>query len=285
MNKIPSYRVAIQGIAGAFHEIAARKYFNGSPLEIIPSNTFEQLIEKTGNATECDAGIIAIENSIAGSILNNYNLIHQSKHQITGEVHIRIKQNLMVLPGTSINDLKEVHSHHMAIAQCRKYFKNYPHIKLIEAEDTALSAQMIREKGLVHTGAIASTLAAEMYALDIIGEGIEDNPTNATRFLILEDQKKGKINNTSGNKISLCFTLSHEIGSLHKVLAYLAQIKANLTKIQSVPIMDKQWQYRFFLDFILDDNNQYEALITQLNTLSNNLIILGRYNKGNHYDN
>lgn len=288
MKQKTPYRVVIQGVQGAFHEIAARHYFHKNTLEIIPASTFGELIHTAEDIEKADIGIMAIENSIAGSILSNYGLVHESKLQITGEVYLRIKQNLMTLPGTNIANVKEVFSHHMAIAQCRKYFKKYPHIKLIESEDTALSAKMIQEKNMSHAGAIASTLAAEMYNLNIIGEGIEDNTSNATRFLILDD--KQQLDNsktdtqTTGNKTSICFTLTHEVGRLHIILRLLADHNANITKIQSVPIVDKQWQYRFFLDFINSEVLNYDKLITELNQSTDNLTVLGRYNKGKHYD-
>ncbi len=175
-------RVGIQGFPGAFHEIAARLCFEGRPIDIVPCLTFEELVEKLEVGEEMDAALMAIENSLAGSLMANYKLLDQANLMAVGEVYLRVKQNLMVLPGVKIEDLTEVHSHPVAIEQCLDFFRQYPHIQLIRTEDTALSARNIREKGLLTVGAIASTLAADLYEMEILAESIETNKKNYTRF-------------------------------------------------------------------------------------------------------
>lgn len=276
-------RIAIQGVSGAFHEIAARHYFKNESVQVIPSNSFEKLIELTQNPDLSDGGIMAIENSIAGSILQNYSLIRQSNLAITGELFLRIKQNLLAIKNQKVEDLTEVHSHPMAIAQCRPFFKKYPNIKLIETEDTALSARYISEKNLKHIGAIASNNAAEKYDLNVLAEGIETNKQNYTRFLILDNITSSIPANY--NKASICFSLKHQIGSLHKVLAGLADQGANLTKIQSVPIVGQSWHYLFFVDFVLKNPDDFNKTIKAIEFETEALQILGRYKTGKHYDN
>ena len=277
-------RVCIQGGAGAFHEIAAKQWFAGRALRIVPAVTFAEMVDKTEQQRDTDVAIMAIENTLAGAILFNYALIYNSRLHIVGEVFLRIKQNLLALPGQGIEDLREVHSHPMAIEQCREFFRQYPHIRLVETEDTALSARHVRERHLLHTGAIASSLAAEMYGLDILRESIETNKQNYTRFLILEPMGYGLLPHDA-NKVSLCFAVDHTVGSLHKVLAVLAAYHANLTKIQSAPIVGKPWEYRFFLDFVMDgDDLTYEQAIDAIRPITHDLRVLGIYQQGKHYD-
>ena len=226
---------------------------------------------------------MAIENTLAGSLMNNYKLLSSSSLHITGEVFLRIKQNLMVWPGQKIEDLKEVHSHPIAIAQCRAFFSQYPHIRLVETVDTALSAKRIREEERKDIGAIASTLAAELYELDIIAAGIETNKKNHTRFLVLEKSADSK-ENCIKNKVSLCFAVDHEVGSLYKVLAVLAAYNVNLTKIQSTPIIGRPWEYRFFLDFVMEGAVTYEQAIQAIQPLTTDLQVLGVYQKGEHFE-
>ena len=276
-------RVCIQGVAGAFHEIASRYCFSNVPLEIVPAHTFSEVIEAVEDSSKADAALMAIENTLAGSIMNNYNLINDSNVKIIGEVYLRIKQNLLVLPGSKIEDLKEVHSHPMAIAQCRKFFRQYPHIRLVETEDTALSAKNVRDNNLQKVGAIASTLAAELYDLEILGEGIETNKKNHTRFLVLQraDQVSPEL---EGDKVSLCFAADHEVGSLYKVLAVLAAYNVNLTKIQSAPIVGHPWEYMFFVDFVAEGKVGFQQAIHAIQPLTHNLNIMGTYPHGNHYE-
>jgi prephenate dehydratase len=275
-------RIAIQGVPGAFHHIAARRFFNDKKLEIIPADTFDELVSKAEDKLQTDKALMAIENTIAGSILNNYQLLNHSNLNIVGEVYLRIQQNLMVLPGVKIEDLTEVYSHPVAIVQCQKFFKQYPHIKLIESEDTALSAKRVLDGQLKNTGAIASFLAAEMYDLEIIGESIETYKKNYTRFLVLGRSETFK--EREFNKVSLCFTLPHEVGSLHQVLSALALCKTNLTKIQSAPLLDSEFEYLFFVDFLLDENKDFESIINVIKKHTLELRILGTYNKGEKYE-
>ncbi|MFT6319729.1 MAG: prephenate dehydratase [Granulosicoccus sp.] len=275
-------RIAIQGVPGAFHHIAARRFFNDKNLEIIPADTFEELMVKAEDKLQTDRALMAIENTIAGSILNNYQLLNHSNLHIVGEVYLRIQQNLMVFPGVKIEDLTEVYSHPVAIAQCHKFFQQYPHVKLIESEDTALSAKRVRDGQLKNTGAIASSLAAEMYDLEMIGKSIETYKKNYTRFLVL-DRAENPMNNEF-DKVSLCFTLPHEVGSLHQVLAALALCKTNLTKIQSAPLLDSEFEYLFFVDFLLDENKDFESIINVIKKHTLELRILGTYNKGKKHE-
>lgn len=276
-------RVAIQGYAGAFHEIAARRYCAPFSPEVVPCDTFAGLVDLVEAGDTCDLGLMAIENTLAGSLIGNYKLLTKSRLRVIGEVFLRIRQNLMVLPGQTIADLREVHSHPIAIAQCVEFFQLHPHIKLIDTVDTALSARHIREKGLRDTGAIASALAADLYDLDIIAPSIETNKKNFTRFLVLQRMAE-VLSIADANKVSLCFTVDHTIGSLHKVLAALAAHNANLTKIQSVPIVGRDWEYEFFLDFTTETPNTYEAALQAIAPLTHDLKLLGAYRMGNHYE-
>ncbi len=283
MNK-KTVRIVIQGGAGAFHEIAAKRYQYLNNVEIVPAETFQDLIEVAQNPDLSDGGIMAIENSIYGSILPNYALLNSSNLEIIGEVYLRIKQNLMVLPGQKIEDLTEVYSHPVAIVQCKPFFKKYPNIKLIEAPDTALSARMVRDNNWKHAGAIASSAAADLYKMDMIAEGIETNKANYTRFLVLGIRKEIEVEKTF-NKVSICFSLQHEVGSLHKVLAALSATNANLTKIQSAPIVGKAWEYRFFIDYLIENKADFKAGIEAIKTLTSEFKILGKYQRGQLHEN
>lgn len=275
-------RVSIQGYAGAFHEVAARHCFQNQPLEIVPAHTFEDLVGMVEAQEEADIGLMAIENTLAGSIMRNYTLLQQSGLHITGEVFLRIKQNLMVLPGVRMEELREVHSHPMAIAQCREFFTHYPNIRLVETVDTALSAREVSENGWSHIGAIASTLAAEMYGLEIIAPGIETNKKNHTRFLVLE---KGRPKlDAALEKVSISFATDHEVGSLYKALAVMAAYNVNLTKIQSAPIIGHPWEYQFYVDFVVQGKVGHEQALDAIRPLTRNLQVHGVYACGEHYE-
>ncbi len=276
-------RIAIQGYPGAFHEIATRCYYPKEVVEIVAADTFHELVEVVEAGTRADGGLMAIENTIAGSLLNNYQLLNDSELSITGEVFLRIRQNLMALPGQKIEDLKEVHSHPIAIEQCRPFFKKHQHIKLVAMEDTALSAKRIREGELTGVGAIASTLAADHYKMDLLAEGIETNKKNFTRFLVV-DKKAPVIIPAKINKISICFSVPHEAGSLHQALKVLADYRANMTKVQSVPLIGEAWRYIFFIDFILENYNDLSAIMDQLGRHTAGLKILGQYQEGILHD-
>ncbi|MEL6140733.1 MAG: prephenate dehydratase [Bacteroidota bacterium] len=274
----PPLRVSIQGYQGAFHEVAARQFFTARNVEIVPAHTFEEVVEQITAGKTCDLGLMAIENTLAGSIMANYELLHRYDVRITGEVYLRIRQNLVTLPGVKMEDLREVHSHHMAIAQCRRFFRDYPHIRLVEAADTALSARHIKEKSDPQRGAISSNLAAELYGLQVLAAGIETNKLNHTRFLVLESGKY--MGQDTGNKVSLSFAVSHESGSLYRVLTILAAYQINLTKIQSTPIVGQPWQYRFFVDFIAEGDISWEQAIEGIRPITKDLRVLGVYEQG-----
>jgi prephenate dehydratase len=280
-------RIAIQGVRGAFHEIAARHYFGeNTNLEIVEATTFDDLVAMTLSGKEVDGALMAIENTIAGSLIHNYNLLNNNDLYIKGEVYLRIVQNLIVTPGVKIEDLTEVYSHPVALAQCVNFFKNYPHIKLIEASDTALSVRMVKEKGMIHAGAVASSLAAEMYGMEILQASIEDYKKNYTRFLVLSTSStlpKREGDDWNGAKCSLVFTLKHEVGSLHSVLANLAKHEANLTKIESIPIPDEPWHYRFFVAFTFDNFEHYQLIMKDLDNLVESYKVLGVYQKGKYW--
>lgn len=275
-------RVSIQGYAGAFHEIAARNCFDQNELEIVPAHTFNDLVQMIEKGEQVDVGLMAIENTLAGSLMNNYHLLNESKLTIVGEVYLRIKLNLMALPGVSIEELTEVRSHPIAMAQCRAFFRQYPHIRIVETVDTALSAKMIRDGNLPTVGAVASRLAAELYELDIIAAGIETNKKNHTRFLVLKRAEEAEVDIV--DKVSLCFATDHEVGSLHKVLAVLAAYNVNLTKIQSAPIIGRPWEYMFFVDFVVEGKVSFQQALDAIKPLTRNLKILGTYQRGKHFE-
>ncbi|MEM9836236.1 MAG: prephenate dehydratase [Bacteroidota bacterium] len=271
-------RVSIQGYQGAFHETAARDFFGKHHLEIVPAHTFEEVVRQITEGQLSDTGLMAIENTLAGSLMANYQLLHDSELRITGEVYLRIRQNLMALPGTKIADLREVYSHPIAIAQVRKFFRNYPHIRLIEAADTALSARHVQEQQDPARGAIAGTLAAELYGLEILAPSIETNKLNHTRFLVLDRGRYQGLD--KGNKVSLSFAVAHESGSLFRVLAVLAAYKINMTKIQSTPIVGQPWQYRFFVDLVAEGDVSWQQALEGIEPVTKDLRVLGVYQQG-----
>jgi prephenate dehydratase len=278
-NVLKTKRIAIQGGYGAFHEIAAIQYFGDETIEIVPRNTFKDLFQAL-QENHVDYGITAIENSIAGSILPNYTLLLDSKMKIIGEIYLRIKQNLVSLPGQTINEIKEVYSHPMAILQCQTFFDAYPDIKLIDSIDTALSAKRIADEKLTKTGAIASDLAAKKYGLEIIASEIETHKLNYTRFLILHDRNNTPFNDRDINKVSLSFSLAHSIGSLSKILSIFSFHEINLSKIQSMPIVGKEWEYQFYVDLELNNYDQYQHALSAIGPFTSDIHILGEYYKG-----
>jgi len=271
-------KIAIQGGYGAFHEIAAHHYFEDEQIEILPRNTFRDMVF-TLKDRQCDFGIMAIENSLAGSIIPNYNLIINSSMHVHGEIYLRIKQNLVALPGVRLEELKEVYSHPMAILQCQDFFDKHAGIKLIESIDTALSAGEIAEKGARDTGAIASRMAAKQYGLEIIAESIETNKMNYTRFLILAENGI-VIPPEEVSKASIFFTVAHKFGSLSKILSILSYYEINLAKIQSIPIPGKDWEYMFFVDVEISDYDMYKKSLEAIGPFTPSLGILGEYRKG-----
>lgn len=270
-------KVSIQGYAGAFHEAAARAHFTDREVITVPAHTFSDVVAQVESG-KSDVGLMAIENTLAGSLMENYDLLQVANLRITGEVYLRIRLNLMALPGTSINELREVYSHPVALMQCREFFKAWPRIEVIKAVDTALSAREVMEKGDPARGAIASSAAAELYGLEILAPGIETNKLNHTRFLVLERGRDHLADN--GNKVSLSFSTNHESGSLYKVLMVLAAYQINLTKIQSAPIIGRPWQYRFHVDFLLEGNVPLEQALDAIRPICSELRVLGVYNEG-----
>ncbi|MBO5942682.1 MAG: prephenate dehydratase [Bacteroidales bacterium] len=270
-------KIAIQGVKGCFHEQAARLFYeeHGHIVpEIVECLTFKGLY-KSMDEGRADAAVMAIENTVSGGLLPNFELLRKYDRKIKGEVFLRIQQNLMALPGQTIEDIKEVRTHYMAINQTREFFKDYPWIRLVESEDTAKSAADVAAGQLKGVGAVASTLAAELYGLDILAESIETYKQNFTRFLILDDELK--VNKAAINKASMCFTLAHTPGSLAHVLTILSFYGMNLTRIQSLPIPGQEWQYFFYVDIKFDDYVRYEQALSAVRPLMEDLNILGEY--------
>jgi prephenate dehydratase len=269
-------RIAIQGEAGCFHDVAARQYFSEINIEIIPCSTFDLTINTVKEGV-ADFALMAIENARAGSILYNYTLIRESGLKILGEHNLRVRQNLMALPGQTISDIKEIRTHPIALSQCMLFLNKHPEITLIESDDTAGSARLISEKSLKGVAAIASAKTADLYGLEILEPGIETYPMNYTRFLVVGSKSKG---NRNGNKASVCFSLNHQPGCLASVLVKLAELEINLSKIQSVPRLNGGWEYMFYLDLELGQNCNIETMQNELNEYTTDLEVLGVYYKG-----
>ena len=266
-------RVAIQGIVGSFHEDAAIKYFNDK-IEVVECKTFTNVCEMM-DSDKVDLAVMAIENSIAGSILKNYQLIRDYHLRIIGEIYLHIQQNLLVNPGTKPAQITDIYSHPVAIEQCAEYIeKYYPNVEKHENVDTAASAKLVREKNMVHAAAIGNLRSAELYGLEVLETGIETNKKNYTRFLILS--KHG--NKTEGtNKASICFEVGHFHGALAKVLNTFAENEINLTKIQSVPVIGKPNEYTFHVDIEWEKPEKYDRAIHQVLKSASSLSILGEY--------
>ena len=270
-------RIAIQGVKGCFHEQAARLFYgqHGHVVpDIVECLTFDDLYTSM-NEGVAEGAVMAIENTVSGGLLPNFELLRKYDRKIKGEVFLRIQQNLMALPGQRIEDLKEVRTHYMAINQTREFFKDYPWIRLVESEDTAKSAAEVAAEGLKGVGAVASVLAADLYGLDILAESIETYKQNFTRFLILDDSLE--VDKALINKSSMCFTLSHSPGSLAHVLTILSFYGMNLTRIQSLPIPGQEWQYFFYVDIKFDDYVRYEQALAAVRPLMEDLNVLGEY--------
>lgn len=271
-------KVAIQGFVGSFHEMATRNYFLDDELELLYCSSFEQLFQLVSEEENC-FGVIAIENTVAGSILPNYKMLQEYNFKIIGETYLHIVQHLMALPGQKHSDIKEIWSHPMALRQCNDFLKKYPHIRSVETEDTAKSAEIINARKLIGVAAIAGEMAASINGLDILEEGIETNKKNFTRFLVISPDLKGNVKNA--NKASICFTLDHETGSLAKVLVLLSENNLNLTKIQSNPIVGQEWEYFFYVDLLFENHDEFQRTMTILDDVAKQLVILGVYPAGN----
>lgn len=269
-------KIAIQGEKGCFHEVAARQYFCYDEIDIVPCSTFDMTLNSVIEG-KADLAMMAIENARSGSILCNYSLIRESGLKMLGEHNLRIRQNLMALPGQTISEIKQIRSHPIALAQCMTFLNQYPDITLVESDDTAGSARLISEHRLKKIAAIASANAAKIYGLEILAQGIETYKKNYTRFLVIGSGEKG---NKDGNKVSICFATGHKPGSLAAVLVKLAEMNINLSKIQSVPRLNGDWEYMFYLDLELPDNSDIGLIESVLTKYTSNLEFLGIYNKG-----
>ncbi len=270
-------KVTIQGYEGSFHQVAAR-HFYGKEVEVITCDTFREVVKIGEDVKQSDGAVMAIENSIAGSILPNYNLLQKSNLQVIGEVYLSISQNLMVHPGVQLSDIKEVHSHPMAILQCLDFLEAYD-FKLVESEDTALSAKMVHQHKSKHIAAIASKLAAQLYNLEIIAPDIHTLKNNITRFLILVPSKT-KVTIEAADKASIYFQTDHSKGILSKVLATIAKGGVNLSKLQSMPIPGSTFKYGFYADLEFENNKQIEKVLEAVKSMTNNFKVFGLYKKG-----
>ncbi|MFQ3239352.1 MAG: prephenate dehydratase [Olleya marilimosa] len=266
--------VAIQGIKGSFHHIVSQNYFKTN-ISIVPFMSFDQTVDSVLKK-ETDAAIMAIENSIAGSIIPNYALIDTNNLHVVGEYYLDIQHNLMALPNQKIEDITEVYSHPMALLQCKAFFKQYPHIKLIEDKDTAEVAERIHIKQLKNTGAIASTLAAEIFELDILATSIQTIKHNETRFVIVK-QDNSEIAEAEINKASIKFELDHKRGSLATILNVMSDCKLNLTKIQSLPIIETPWKYAFFVDVTFQDYQDFKKAKSIMDIMATHFKVIGQY--------
>lgn len=271
-------RIAIQGEYGSFHDIAAHEYFGGEQLQLICCSTFEQVFEQI-KRDPAVIGMLAIENTIAGSLLHNYDLLRQSGTTIVGEHKLHIKHAICCLPDDDWMTLHEVHSHPVALAQCRAFLSNHPQLKAVETEDTAGAAAYIARHRVRGWAAICSSYAARRYDMKVLQEDIHDNKHNFTRFLVVTAPKKADNLRSleCADKASLVFSLPHEEGSLSKILTILSFYDINLTKIQSLPIIGHEWEYLFYVDVTFNNLTRYRQSIDAITPLTKELKILGEY--------
>lgn len=270
-------KICIQGFEGSFHQVAAQAFY-GKDAAILPCSTFKDLVRLAGDKRESDGGVMAIENSIAGSILPNYNLLQKSKLRIYGEVYLQIHQNLLVNPGVQLEDIREVHSHPMALQQCLSFLDQY-NWKLVETEDTALSAKHVHQYKTKYIAAIASRLAADLYNLDVLAPNIQSEKNNYTRFLVVG--REGAMDPVvDANKASVNFHTDHTRGSLAKVLTRIAEGGINLSKLQSSPIPGTEWKYSFHADMEFDRPEQFHQVIENIKPITEQIRIFGIYKKG-----
>ncbi|MCJ7758360.1 MAG: prephenate dehydratase [Gillisia sp.] len=267
-------KVAIQGVQGSFHHLVAQEFY-GENVEVQECMSFHELVKSLVSG-ESQEAVMAIENSIAGSILPNYALIDEHHLKIVGEHYMPINMNLMAVQGQSIEKIKKVYSHPMALLQCKEFFESYPHIKLIEDADTAEVARRISQKGSIGVAALASAAAAQIFGLEILAESIHTKKSNATRFLILS-MKKREPNGVKIDKASLKFELESRRGSLVSVLNILRDYNLDMTKIQSMPIIETPWKYSFFVDVIFEDYKEFQKALEILEVMTEQLKVLGTY--------
>jgi prephenate dehydratase len=274
-------RVSIQGIEGSFHQVAAQRFL-GKEIEVICCPTFNDVVKIAYDTDKSDGGVMAIENSIAGSILANYNLLRKSDLRITGEVYLEIRQHLMVNKGVMLEDIREVHSHPMAIQQCLKFLDQY-NWKLVETEDTAGSAKHIHQHKSKHIAAIASHLAAELYDLDVITPDIHTVKNNYTRFLILQHTDVAEpVKNA--NKATITFHTDNSRGSLARVLMKIADCDVDLSKLQSFPIPEATWRYMFGVDMEFDTMDRFNCVMDSIKAIAQDVKVYGIYRKGETYE-
>ena len=277
-------RIAIQGIEGSFHDIAAHQFFENEEIQLICCSSFEQVF-RTLKEDATAIGMAAIENTIAGSLLHNYELLRESGAAIVGEHKLRIKHSFLCLPEDDWSDLQEVHSHPVALMQCRDFLDRHEDLKVVEATDTAGAARAIAQGQMHGHAAIGSKALAEMYGLKVLEEGIETNKHNFTRFLVFSNPARANLlrNIMLTDKASIVFALPHEEGSLSQVLSILSFYKLNLTKIQSLPIIGHEWEYLFYVDIQFNDYTRYSQGIDAIRPLTSDLKILGEYIHGKEY--
>jgi prephenate dehydratase len=270
-------QIAIQGYEGSFHQLAAQLFF-GKSVHVLPCNTFKEVVRAAGDSSACNGGMMAIENSIAGSILPNYNLLLQSSLQIVGEIYLQIKQQLLANPGVKLDHIREVHSHTMALQQCQEFLDKFKW-KLVETDDTALSAKHVHQHKSTHIAAIAGSLAAELYNLEILSPNIHTLKNNYTRFLVL--QPSASVSAIAGaNKASVNFHTDHSKGSLARVLTCIAEGDINLSKLQSFPIPGSDFKYNFHADMEFDSVDQFNAVLDKMKKLTREVNVYGIYKKG-----
>ncbi len=270
--------IAIQGVAGSFHDEASAQHFP-DPFTIVPCETFRDLFQVM-KKRKARYAVMAIENTVAGTILPNYALLRTSTLAIIGEVYLAIRQNLMALPGQKLEDIREVHSHPMAIQQCHTFFEKHPHVRLVETSDTAGSAAWIKDHHKKGVGAIGGKRAAALYGLQILAPGIETHKRNFTRFLVLTDRDQLNGHILPPDKASVAFHVSHTRGSLARVLTILADYGCNLTKIQSLPVLGREWEYFMHIDLEFDDLQHLKDALASITPYVHELHILGTYPRG-----
>ena len=274
-------RIAIQGLLGSFHDIAAHQYFEGEQIQLICCSTFEQVFENIKRDPTA-IGMMAIENTIAGSLLHNYELLQQSGTTVVGEHKLHISHCICCLPEDNWTTVNEVHSHPVALMQCRKFLSRHENLKVVEVADTAgAAADISREQRHGHA-AICHKDAAQIYGMKVLQEGIETNKHNFTRFLVLARPEKATSVRSGRHidKASLVFTLPHEEGSLSAILSVLSFYKLNLTKIQSLPIIGQEWQYMFYIDLSFEEEKRYRQALNAITPLTRELKQLGVYENG-----
>ncbi len=271
-------QVAMQGIAGCYHEQAARAYFQEEMIGVVPCLTFSKLFDSL-REDESKIGVMAIENTIAGSLLQNHELLRESNMQIVGEYKLRIEHTIAVLADEELEDIREVHSHPIALMQCQAWLREQPNIKVVEGYDTASSAKEIATNNLKGHAAICGEFAAKLYGLKVLERNVETNKRNFTRFLILAqgENAESMVDKERVDKASIVFTLAHSSGALSKVLTILSFYDINLTKIQSMPIIGREWEYQFYIDLTFTNYERYTQAIDAIRPLTNYIKNLGEY--------